>query len=116
MSPWISGFIDITVAMTCTSLRKCSGKSGRIGLAAFALEEATRDAAAGVELLDVVDGEREEVHAFARILVADRRHQHDRVAELHDDCATSLAGDFARLEGDLVLTVLERLGYFRHDL
>jgi hypothetical protein len=41
-----------------------------LGRTAFALEEATRDAATGVELFLVVDGEREEVLAFARRLAA----------------------------------------------
>ena len=39
-----------------------------LGLATFALEEAARDAAAGVELFLVVDGEREEILPFARAL------------------------------------------------
>ena len=95
MSPSISGFSDITVAMICTSLREVfrEQRAARavdqagdqrllLGLAAFALEEATRDAAAGVELLHVVDGQREEILAFLRVLVADRGDQHDGVAHL----------------------------------
>ena len=80
----------------------------------FALEESTRDAATGVELLDVVHRQREEILALLRLLVAHCRDQHDGVAHLDDD-RTGLAGDLARFQGDLVLPVLERLSNFRHD-
>src|SRR3546814_10656278 len=81
-----------------------------LGLAAFALEEAARDAAAGVELLLVVDGEREEVLPLARGLVGDGAdQQHGALARDHDR-ATSLASDLAGFDGDREVAVLEALG------
>src|SRR5690606_13362667 len=81
---------------------------------ALALEEATRDAAAGVELLLIVDGQGEEVLALARGLVGDGADQQHGVFNLDDDGAASLAGDLAGFQGDLVLAVLEGLGNFCH--
>src|SRR3546814_4377749 len=77
-----------------------------LGLAAFALEEAARDAAAGVELLLVVDGEREEVLPLARGLVGDGAdQQHGALARDHDR-DTSLASDLAGFDGDSAVAVL----------
>ncbi len=85
-----------------------------LALASFTLEEATRDAAAGVELLLVVDGQREEVLPFARGLVGDGAdQQHGAFARDHHGPAC-LARDLAGFEGYLVLAVLEGLGDFRH--
>src|SRR5690606_17030121 len=67
-----------------------------LGRTALALEEATGDAAAGVELLLVVNGEREEVLAFTRALGGDGADQQYGVIHLDDDGATGLAGDLAR--------------------
>src|SRR5690606_40609501 len=85
-----------------------------LGLAAFALEEAARDAATSVELLLVVDGEREEILPFARGLVGHRGdQQHGAFARDHDR-ATGLPCDLARLERDRLVAVLEALGNFCH--
>ena len=84
------------------------------GLATFALEEAARDAAAGVELFLVVDGEREEILPFARGLRGDGRHQHDGAFCRHHYRTAGLAGDLAGLEHHGVLAVLETLGHFCH--
>jgi hypothetical protein len=83
-----------------------------LGRPAFALEEPARDAACGVGLFLVVDGEREEVTARSGFLGADRGAEHDGVAELGDDGGAGLAGHLAGLEGEGVGTVLERL--FEH--
>src|SRR3546814_12097891 len=73
-----------------------------------------RDAAAGVELLLVVDGEREEVLPLARGLVGDGAdQQHGALARDHDR-ATSLASDLAGFDGDRAVAVLEALGNFCH--
>ncbi len=85
-----------------------------LGRAAFALEEATGDAAAGVELLLVVDRQREEVLAFAGGLGGDGADQQYGVVHLDDDGAAGLAGDFAGFQGDGVLAVLEGFGDFCH--
>ena len=50
------------------------------GRAAFALEEAAGDAARGVGLLDVVDGQREEVLVRIGFLAGDCGDQHHGVA------------------------------------
>lgn len=85
-----------------------------LGRAAFALEEATRDAATGVELLLIVAGQREEVLALTRALGGNGGDQQHGVVELDDDGATGLAGDFASLKRDGVLAVLEGFGDFCH--
>ena len=87
-----------------------------LGLAAFALEEPTRDAAAGVELLLVVDGQREEVLAFARALVGHRADKHDGAFARDHHGAAGLARDLAGFKGDLVLAVLEGFADLRHCL
>ena len=85
-----------------------------LGRAAFALEEAARDAAAGVELLLVVDRQREEILPFARRLVRDRRDQQHGALALDHDRAACLARDLAGLQRDFMVAVLEGLGDFRH--
>src|SRR4029453_45420 len=85
-----------------------------LGLATLALEEAARDAAAGVELFLVIDGEREEVLPLARRLGGDGGDQQYGAVDLDEHGARGLPRDFAGFEGDLVLAVLEGLGDFRH--
>ena len=67
---------------------------------AFTLEEATGDAARGVGLLDVVDGQREEVLAGDRFLGGHGGDEDDGVAHRDDDRGAGLAGDFAGFDGD----------------
>ena len=68
-----------------------------LGRAAFALEIASGNAARGVELLLVVDGERQKVDAFSRLLGGDHGRQHLGLAISGDDGAVGLAGDLAGL-------------------
>src|SRR5690606_36489059 len=85
-----------------------------LSLATFALEEAARDTAAGVELLLVIHGEREEVLPLARGPVghgADQ--QHGALARNHHRAA-GLARDLAGFKGDGLVAVLEALGHFCH--
>src|SRR5690606_38042317 len=82
--------------------------------AAFALEETTRDAAAGVELFLVVDGEGEEVLPLALRLGRDRGDQQHGAVALDHDRAAGLARDLAGLQRDFMVAVLEGLGDFRH--
>src|SRR5690606_41884339 len=84
------------------------------GLTPFALEEAAGNAATGVELFLIVHREREEILPFARRLGTDRGNQNDSVVDPDDDGTAGLASDFARLQCDLMIAVLECLGYFRH--
>ena len=79
--------------------------------AAFALEEAARDLAGSVGLLDVVDRQREEVLARLGILRAHHGGQHHGVFDVDDHRAAGLAGDLAGFQHHGVLTPLERLGY-----
>src|SRR5690606_23218780 len=85
-----------------------------LGRAAFALEEAARDAPAGIELLLVIDGQREEVLPFTRGPVGDRGDQQHGAVAGHHDRAAGLACDLAGLERDRPIAVLEALGNFRH--
>jgi hypothetical protein len=66
-----------------------------LGRTAFALEIAARDAARGVELLDVVAGERQEVDAFLRLLGGDYGCEQLALALSGNDGAVGLAGDLA---------------------
>ncbi len=68
-----------------------------LGRAAFALEIAAGNAARGVELLLVVDGERQKIDAFPRLLGGDDGRQHFRFAVGGDDGAVGLARDLAGL-------------------
>ena len=86
------------------------GQRLELARAAFTLEEAAGDLAGGVGLLDVVDGQREEVLARLGVLRRDDGGQHHGVLDVDDDGAAGLAGDLAGLERDGVLTPLERLG------
>ena len=68
-----------------------------LGRAAFALEIAAGNAARGVELLLVIDRERQKIDAFSRLLGGDDGRQHFRFAVGGDDGAVGLARDFAGL-------------------
>src|SRR6185437_7108220 len=85
------------------------------GRAAFTLEEAAGNAAGGVELFLIIDGEREEILPFARFLRGDRRDQHHGAAHADHHGAGGLARDLASFDGDGMLAVLERFGYFCHE-
>ena len=68
-----------------------------LGRTAFALEVAAGNAAGGVVFLLVVDGQRQEVDAFARLLGGDHGRQHGGVAIGGENGAVGLAGDLAGL-------------------
>ncbi len=80
-----------------------------LGEASLAPEEAARDAAGGVELLLVVDREREEVDALLPLRVGHRRDEHDRVAQADPDRAVRLLRDLAGLEEDFLAADLRGL-------
>ena len=71
------------------------------GRTAFALEIAAGNAARGVGLFLVVDGQRQEVDAFARRLGGDDGGEHDGLAIGGEHGAVGLTGDLAgfKLEG-----------------
>ena len=102
----------MTVAMTWTSLQKSSGNSGRIGRSirrevsvSFSVGRPSRlkkppgMRPAGVGLLDVVDGEREEILARHRFAATDGRDEHGGVTHGDEDGAIGLAGDAGRFRG-----------------
>ena len=66
-----------------------------LGGPAFALEVAAGNAARGVGLFDVVDGQGKEVDAFARRFRSDDGGEHDGFAVGGDDGAVGLTGDLA---------------------
>ena len=78
-----------------------------LGRTPFALEETAGDAAGGVELFLVIDGEREEALALTGLGRGHGADQHHGSAHAHHHRAGRLAGDFARLQRDLVFPVLE---------
>jgi len=81
----------------------------------LALEEAARDLAGGIGLLDVVDGQREEILAGLGLLARHDGGQHHRVVHRHEHGAGGLPGDLAGLERDRMGAVLKRLGdFFEH--
>jgi len=91
---------------------QATGERLEFAWAAFALEEAARDATGGVGLLDVVDGQGEEVLARLGFALGHHRGQHDGAFNVDEDRAAGLAGDFTRFEGDGVGAPLEGLGNF----
>ena len=78
----------------------------------FALEEATRDLAGSVCLLNVVNRQGEKVLARLGNLGAHHSGQHHRVVNIDQHSAGSLASDFTRFHRDRVLAPLEGLCYF----
>ncbi len=79
-----------------------------LGRATFTLEETPGNAPGGVELLDVVDRQREEVLARLGAPGAHHRRQHHGIVHRHQRRARRLPGDLAGLDGDGVAPPLER--------
>ncbi len=81
----------------------------------FALEEAARDLARGVGLLDVVDGQGEEVLARLRLLGEHGGGQDDGFAHGGQNGAVSLTGDATGFEDQRLAAPLDRLAHdFEH--
>ena len=76
----------------------------------FALEEAARNLAGGVGLLDVVDGQREEILSRFGAFGGHHGGKHHGVVDVDQHGAGGLPGDLAGFHGDRVLAPLERLG------
>src|SRR5262249_17404129 len=72
------------------------------GRTSFALEEAARDLAGGERLFLIIDGEREEILAFFRLVGADDGAEHGCAAEGRQHGTVSLARDAAGLEDELL--------------
>ena len=88
------------------------GQSFQLGRLGFTLEEAAGDLACGVGLLDVVNGQREEILASLGNLGTHHSGQHHGVIDIDQHGTGSLASDFASFHGHSVLTPLESLGNF----
>ena len=78
----------------------------------FSLEEAARNLARCVGLLNVVNGQREKVLTRFGDLRAHHRGQHHGVIDIYQHSAGSLACNFAGFHGDRMLAPLESLGHF----
>ena len=79
---------------------QAAGEHFLLGRLAFALEESAGDAARRVGVFLVVDRQREEVDAFARVGRRAGGDEHHRVARADDDGAVGLLGQPAGLDGD----------------
>jgi hypothetical protein len=88
------------------------GERLELARAAFTLEEAARDLAGGVGLLDVVDGQREEVLARLGLGLGHHGGKDHGVLDVDEHRAAGLASDLAGLQRDAVLAPLEGLGDF----
>jgi hypothetical protein len=82
---------------------QAAGQRFELARAAFALEEAAGDLAGGVGLLDVVDGQREEVLAGLGFGLGHHGGQHHGVVDVDQHGAGGLARDLAGFHGDRVL-------------
>ena len=71
-----------------------------LGRTAFTLEIAARDLAGGKGLFLVVDGQREEIEAWLRLLHRDDGGEHDGLAIGGEHSAVSLAGDLAGFQDE----------------
>ncbi len=82
---------------------------------AFALEIAAGNASRGIGLFDVVDGQRQEVDAFARRLGGDHGGEHDGLAIGGEHGAVGLTGDLAGFKPEGTATPIDLDGMnFEH--
>ncbi len=88
---------------------QAGGQRLLLGGPAFTLEESARDLARGVRLLDVVDGQREEVTAGNRFAAPDCGDKDHRVAHRDDGRAVRLAGEAPGLDRDRVRAIRKSL-------
>ena len=79
---------------------QAGGQDGILGGAAFAAEERTGDASAGVHAFFVFHGEREEILPLAGFLAHGGGGEDDGVAQAHGDGAAGLSGQFAGFNND----------------
>ena len=88
---------------TQRSVGHARGEDFFFGRATLAFEVAAGELSGRGRLFLVVDGQREEVLAFAQLGCGDGGDEDDGVAGAHGDGAVGEFGDFAGFEGDLVL-------------
>ena len=77
-----------------------AGEDFALAHASFALDEAAGNASAGVGVLAVVHGEREEVDALAGLGIGDGGGQHHVFAQAHHDRAVGLLGQLSGFKGE----------------
>ena len=100
-------------ARTDRAVDHACGKGALLGRTSLTLEVAAGNAADGVHLLDVVDGQREEVVIFL-FLRNDGSHQDGGVPLSAQHSTRSLLGKFARFQTVLLAVELEGLDDFLH--
>ena len=99
---------DRTKAMTWVSQLETLGKHGThravdlpagehfaLTHAAFAFDEAAGETSAGVGVFAVVNGEREEIDAFARVGIGGRGGEHNVIAHADHGRSMGLLGQFS---------------------
>ena len=87
-----------------------------LGRLTFALEESTGDLACGIGFFDVIDRQREKILTSFCFFLGNNGGQHDGVFDRDKHGAGGLTSDFARLQCDLMLAILECFGHFvEHD-
>ncbi|GAB1412061.1 hypothetical protein MASR1M97_07970 [Candidatus Desulfobacillus denitrificans] len=87
------------------AIDQAGGEYLLLGRTALALEEAAGNAAGGIHLLHVIDGQREEILAGLRLLGGDDGGENDGLVHVDQDGAVGLARDFAGLQRDSVCAV-----------
>ena len=78
-----------------------AGENFALAHAPFALDKAAGDASAGIGVLAVVDGEREEVDALAGLGIGGGGGENNVFAKAHDGRAVGLLGQFSSFKGEL---------------
>ncbi len=91
-----------------------SAEDAALGGATLTAEERAGDPADGIHALFDVDGEREEINAFPRLVVGRGGHEGFGVAHGYRDCAVGLSGELARRDDDLFVTDEAANRVFRH--
>ncbi len=101
---------------TYRAVDQARGQRLLLGGAPLALEKTAGDAAGGIGLLYVIDGQREEVLAWLGFLARHYGGQHDRVVHRTDHGSTRLTRDLAGLQRDGMCTVRKFLRYLIEHL
>jgi len=82
------------------AVNQARAEDGVARRASLALDEASRDLACRIHLLFVVDRQREEVDAFARLSRGRGRDEHDGIAIAHEDGAIGLLRELSVLDDE----------------
>ena len=83
---------------THRAINLAAGEHFALTHAAFAFDEAAGEASAGVGVFAVVNGEREEIDAFARVGIGGRGGEHNVIAHADHGRSMGLLGQFSGFE------------------